>query len=129
MAQTIRMKGELKTDTRVGEILAQLRKFSEGAFSHRLFIAEHADEMGTIGKGINGLGEVLEARARFIKNKEERINKLLEVLLRYTVMDFSEKADISVAGDEIDALAAGLNALAEEVIYHHGQLKDSEEKV
>src|SRR5258705_1900073 len=115
------MKRELKMDNRVGEILAGLRMFSEGVFSHRLSIGEHADE--AICNGVNSLGEVLEARARLIKNKEERINKLLDVLLRYTVMDFSEKADVCIAGDEIDALAAGLNAMAEEVIYHHGRLK------
>jgi len=119
----------MKADRRVGKILALLHKVSEGIFSRRLSIDEQIDETDPICKGINSLGEVSEERAQLIRNKEERINELLDVLLRYTVMDFSRKADISVAGDEIDALAAGLNAMADEVVYHHGRLRDSEEKI
>jgi PAS domain S-box-containing protein len=64
-----------------------------------------------------------------ISHTEKRTNELLEVLLRYTLMDFSQKASISPAGDELDAIAVGLNTLGEELENYIGQLKESEERV
>src|SRR5688572_16678178 len=46
---------------------------------------------------------------------DARIDQLLEVLLAFSRQDFSSRAPISDALDEIDALAAGLNMLAEEL--------------
>ena len=46
---------------------------------------------------------------------EHRSNSLLDVLLRQTMMDFSVKAEVSERGDEMDAIAVGLNTLAEEL--------------
>ena len=63
-----------------------------------------------------------------IENYENRINSIFESLLKYTVMDFSQKAFISDRGDEIDAFAAGLNTLAEELELHIAELKKSEER-
>jgi PAS domain S-box-containing protein len=39
----------------------------------------------------------------------------MNVLLKYTLFDFSEKAHVSEAGDEIDAIALALNTLGEEL--------------
>ena len=47
--------------------------------------------------------------------QEQRINDILEVLLRYTVRDFSERIEISESGDELDAVAVGINTLGEEM--------------
>src|SRR3954467_12172690 len=59
---------------------------------------------------------------------KERLNSLLDILLRYTVMDFSRKAEVSEKGDEIDAIAAGINALVEELEVKIKSLKESEER-
>jgi hypothetical protein len=123
------MRTAVKKDKRIREILAQLRNFSEGDFTRYLSISERVDGIDAIIAGLNVLCEALAVRQYGIENREERIAQLREILLRYTLMDFSEKAAISPAGDVIDALAAGLNALGEEVVHHHSRLKDSEEQV
>lgn len=69
-----------------------------------------------INAEINTANAELEKKSAFIKNNQERINTILEVLLKYTVMDFSEKIAVSEKGDELDAIAVGLNTLSEELI-------------
>ena len=123
------MKTSVKKDRRIPEILAQLRRFSECDFTRYLSISEQVDEIDAICAGLNVLLETLAVRGRVAQNKEERINQLFAVILRYALMDFSEKADISVAGDEIDALAAGLNAIGEEFAHLQRRLKDREEDI
>jgi len=49
------------------------------------------------------------------KIKDKRLEQIVDLLVKYTSLDFSEKADISERGDEIDAFAAGLNTMAEEL--------------
>lgn len=60
-----------------------------------------------------------EEKSVFIKNNQERINAILDVLLKYTKLDFSEKIVVSDVGDELDAIAVGLNTLSDEVISLH----------
>ena len=57
----------------------------------------------------------LKKSAQALEDYEARINALLEVLLKYSVLDFSEKMQVSDRGDEIDAIAVGLNTLGEEL--------------
>jgi len=49
---------------------------------------------------------------------------LMEALLKFTLMDFSTKLEISEYGDELDAIAVGLNTLIEEL----KASKEAEEK-
>ena len=65
----------------------------------------------------------LELKARYIKENEERINSILSALLKYTTMDFSEKLVTSDKGDELDAIAFGLNTLIDELETQMGLLK------
>ncbi len=71
----------------------------------------------------------LEKKSLYIKSNEERTNKILEVLLRYTLMDFSEKAVISTVGDELDAISVGLNTLGEELESHIKQVEDANKQL
>ncbi len=48
-------------------------------------------------------------------SSDTRIDAILEVLLAFARQDFSKKAPVSERLDEIDALATGLNMLAEEL--------------
>ncbi len=54
-----------------------------------------------------------------LENAVERIqgqtNEILEVLLNYVIKDYSQKASVSDRGDELDAIAVGLNTLGEEL--------------
>ncbi|HMY17086.1 MAG TPA: HAMP domain-containing protein [Polyangium sp.] len=45
----------------------------------------------------------------------ERLNGLIDVITRIAATDFSVRAPLLGTGDEVDAIAAGLNMLAEEI--------------
>lgn len=107
---------QLGHDERIERIYSMILRYTTGDFSDRAAISEKGDELDAIIVGLNTLGEELQASGKAVKQFNERINSLMEVLLRYTLMDFSAKAEISEAGDELDAIAVGLNTLAEELI-------------
>jgi PAS domain S-box-containing protein len=70
----------------------------------------------------------LEQKSSFIERNRERVNNILDVLLKYTVMDFSQQIQVSDNADELDAIAVGLNTLSEELVDRIKQLKASEER-
>ncbi len=94
--------------------LELIRKFTSGDYSTRSSDGVAGEHNELINR-LNALGEKLNNNIPTLVNFNERINSILQVLLRYTVMDFSLKAEISPAGDELDAIALGLNTLAEEL--------------
>ncbi len=59
----------------------------------------------------------LNTTLKEVEDYQKRIDNIFNVLLKYTVMNFAEKAPISERADEIDAIAAGLNTLGEELQY------------
>lgn len=58
-----------------------------------------------------------------------RIDRVIEHLTRYASMDFSRKLPISESGDELDAVAAALNTLAEELEAKSLSVKNNEARV
>jgi PAS domain S-box-containing protein len=92
-----------------------LLRFATGDFSIRETPSSKGDEIDAIIVGLNTIGEETQASGKFHNGYESRISDLLEVLLRYTLLDFSVKAKVSKEGDEIDAVAVGLNTLGEEL--------------
>ncbi len=67
----------------------------------------------------------IREKSLYIKDNEERINRISDVLLMYTLRDFSQKIAVSEKGDELDAIAVGLNTLGEELESHIKQVEDS----
>lgn len=116
MAKAVSMTSSLKDESRMTAILSQVRRFSEGDYTPAPVDPGAANQADQIAAALNELGAELVARQRAYENREKRIEKLLDILLKYTILDFSERAPIGDDGDEIDALAAGLNSLGEEVI-------------
>ncbi len=57
----------------------------------------------------------LNSTLQEVEDYQKRIEGIFNVLLKYTVLNFSEKAPISHRADEIDAISAGLNTLGEEL--------------
>ena len=56
-----------------------------------------------------------EKQLLLINENEDRINAILNSLLQYTTMDFSERLTVSDKGDELDAIICGLNSLIDEL--------------
>jgi PAS domain S-box-containing protein len=117
-----------KSDDRISRILGLITKFVQSDLSAHEKISEKGDELDAIIAGLNTLGEELNEKLSNLKFSEQRINLLLDVLLKTTIMDFSQKADVSEKGDEIDALAAGLNTLSEELDFYITSLNESRER-
>lgn len=106
---------EYNKDNRIEKIYQMLVKFTTSDFSARETITEKGDELDAIILGLNTLGEEMQSSGKALRRFEERVNILMEALLQYTLMDFSTKIEVSEAGDELDAIAVGLNTLVEEL--------------
>ncbi len=101
------------------------------------------DEIGVLANSFNDMtaelsntiqeriqaNQDLESKTNFIQENEKRIASILDALIKITQLDFSEKIKLSEAGDELDAIAVGLNTMAEELEFHIHELKLSEEKL
>jgi len=106
---------EANRDERIDKIYSLLIKYTTSDFSVRETVSDKGDELDAIIIGLNTLGEELQASGKIVKDFEKRIKVLMETLLQYTLMDFSNTIEISEAGDELDAIAVGLNTLVEEL--------------
>lgn len=118
-----------KNDPPFADILAQIERLSAGDYSRSPDVTAAADEFRPIVAALNQLGDTLQRREGAFQQQEKRIQGLLDTLLKYTVLDFSGKAPTAGSGDQIDAMAAGLNRLREEIIAQINKLKDSEEQI
>ncbi|WP_437645158.1 PAS domain S-box protein [Sorangium sp. So ce362] len=103
-------EGEQSTDSRVAELCSILLGASaaEGAVpgGASFDLANRAAEAL--------VEEVLERRARE-ERLERRLNDIMVMLNSIVSFDFSKRAEISERGDSWDALALGLNMVAEEL--------------
>lgn len=66
-------------------------------------------------KEIQRLNEEFQEKIGSIQEFEERNNQILEGLLQITQLDLSQRIEITDKGDELDAIALGINTLAEEL--------------
>jgi PAS domain S-box-containing protein len=75
------------------------------------------------------LESLFKERTEALDDYQKRIDNIFTAILKYTKLDFSEKVPVSDKGDEIDAIAAGLNALSEELVMRIDKLQESEERI
>lgn len=108
-------KKYLEEDNRIEQIYAMLIQYTTSNFSVRMVPSEKGDELDAIIVGLNTLGEELQSSGRILSSFEDRINRMMQTLLQYTLMDFSTPLEVTDAGDELDAIAVGLNTLVEEL--------------
>ena len=108
---------ETRLDDRIERILNFLPKLASFENQGLLPLSDKGDETDAIIAGLNTIAEEIGARLEVTREKEERINRLLDILLKYTIKDFSEKIALSEKGDELDAISAGLNTVVEELQY------------
>ncbi|HEX8517444.1 MAG TPA: PAS domain S-box protein [Bacteroidia bacterium] len=76
----------------------------------------------------NELASLVNKRTEKLEDYQRRIENIFSAILKYTVMDFSQKVEVSEKGDEIDAIAAGMNTLSEELKTRIQKLQESEER-
>ena len=89
-------------------------------------ISENKEQLIAILTRLEDASKELNTKSLYIQNRTDRLNEMVEMLLKYTLMDFSQKLIISDAGDELDAIALGLNTLGEELESHIKRLKENE---
>ncbi len=118
---------DITQNDRIEAVFDQIIQFSKLDFETKGIVSGKGDELDSIIAGLNFLGEELNAKNEERINDKKRMSEHLEVLLKYTSMNFSEKALISEKGDDLDAFAAGINALVEELEYRLRQIRESEE--
>lgn len=126
----------------LNEIMSVSKSISKRDFHVKAKVFSN-DEIGILANSFNEMtteisnniekqiqvNQDLEIKTNFIQENEKRITSILDALIKITQMDFSEKIEISEAGDELDAIAVGLNTMAEELEFHIHELKLSEEKL
>ncbi len=118
-------------DVRIARILNMIHQYTDGEFNFQEQRADNRDELDAI---IEGLTMLEKKRLVYIHKTTEyqnRVEKLITILLKYTLLDFSEKIEVTDHHDEIDAIAIGLNALSEElqaaIALEHSRLQIVEE--
>lgn len=70
----------------------------------------------------------LEMKTAYIRENERRTNAITESLLKTAKLDFSSKMEISDRGDELDAIAIGLNTVSEELEAHIKIVEESQKR-
>lgn len=103
------------TDKRIAKILNMIQKYSNGEFSFQEKTSENKDALDTIIEGLNALARNRSVYIQKNIDYQKRVEKVMDIMLKYTLLDFSEKAEVSEHGDEIDAIAMALNSLSEEL--------------
>ena len=110
-----------KDDERIHRIHEVLQKYAQKNFSVRLPETKGGDEIAEIMNSLNQVGNQMQQMQDSFTKFRERTQTLMQTLLEYTLMDFSRKLEISDEGDELDAIAVGLNTLAEELVAAKGK--------
>ncbi len=147
IALTLGLSGLLLTFYIIREIssgLEELTRVSKNIvqrdYSAKAQVASN-DEIGFLASALNTMSEELAHwvqkqqqaqkdlifKTNLIQENEKRINVIMDALIKITQMDFSEKIEISDKGDELDAIAVGLNTMSEELEFHLNELIRSEE--
>jgi PAS domain S-box-containing protein len=98
-------------------ILAMRAAINERKISEEALQVAHIELEGLVNE-----------RTEALDDYQKRIDNIFTAILKYTKLDFSEKVPVSEKGDEIDAIAAGLNALSEELIMRIAELQESEQR-
>lgn len=117
----------MNSDLRIKRILEKLSGFSEFGCPVSGPISNQEDDVDAILAGLNTIGEHLYSSFKKSRDNQARIDALINLLLKYTRGDFSERAPYSSNRDEIDAIAAGLNSMVEEIEISSEELRKSKD--
>lgn len=102
-------------DERIDRILVMIQKYSLGEFDFQEPISKNNDKIDAVISGLNALASKKVLHTQQSNLYQKRVEKILDVFIKYTLLDFSQKAEVTDYEDEIDAIAICLNALSEEL--------------
>ena len=108
----------LDKDKNVIYIIQRVEDVTEVVMAERIAVAEKRTAQAEI-----------DEKTLLINNNQERINEIMDTLLKYTILDFSQTIQISEKGDELDAIAVGLNTLSEELKNHIQQVESGSQRL
>jgi PAS domain S-box-containing protein len=94
----------------------------------RAAINEREESEDALQLAHNELAHLVNKRTEKLDDYQKRIDNIFSAILKYTVLDFSQKVPVSEKGDEIDAIAAGMNTLSDELRIRIQKLQESEER-
>ncbi|MCW3070276.1 MAG: sensor signal transduction histidine kinase [Bacteroidetes bacterium] len=94
----------------------------------RAAINEREQSEAALQLAHNELAALVNKRTEKLDDYQKRIENIFAAILKYTVFDFSQKVPVSPKGDEIDAIAAGMNTLSDELKVRVQKLQESEER-
>jgi len=109
------MENPNTSDPRLKNIANLIQQYLDGNLSARESFSADGDLLDIVIANLHRLAEKIRTSGQLILNYEERVTAIMNILLKYTILDFSQKAEISSNGDEIDAIALALNTLGEEL--------------
>lgn len=84
------------------------------------------DQAETIARGLTIIEERLRVAEKDRQLNVRRISSILEVVIGLASLDYSKQAEITCTGDYLDALAAGVNMLGQEMKQSTISLKEKE---
>ena len=111
-----------KQTEQILELITQLTKGDYQSF-------KNGGEKSAVIIALIELAETLTQKENLNREREKKANEIMEVLLKTTILDFSQKIELSNRRDELDAIALGINTMSEELESYIAAEKKSREEV
>lgn len=122
------MSEEKSDKQRLKKVADLLQQYLEGNLSARETYSEGGDLIDTLISNLHQLAEKISSSGKLITVYEERVPAILNNILAYKGLDFSQKVEIKTVRDEIDTIGLALNELGEELKeYSTSQKKQTQE--
>jgi signal transduction histidine kinase/CheY-like chemotaxis protein len=138
-------------EERINNILDSIIPYTQLDFSKKIPVGTAGDDIDAISLAVNTLADEvgyhiheLNKKQIELTNKSAEIEKvhnelvkktgslaefesrseaLLNVIIELTQLNFTAKAEVGKKGDELDAIAVGINTLSEELAYYLDEMK------
>lgn len=100
---------------RINRLAEGAMQITIGAEYKEIPISSNGDSLDAIAVALNTMSEELIYSRKTINEYNHRLSDMMEKLLKYTLLDFTDTLAVGNEGDEVDAIAIGINILIEEL--------------